>query len=162
MEWGLTESTVGGPDGGRDAGPDGGLDGGLNGGLDGLAADHYRVCLARGIHGRAALEVYVHDGLYDVAVADGLLRALLRGAVQGRGWALAWGELPPGGAAVRVSFTGRRLEVPAEVTLVGKRFWVAEAEARARSVVVTTPSERVAARLRTVRRRTDRVRRAGR
>ncbi|MEV4259383.1 hypothetical protein AB0J52_40015 [Spirillospora sp. NPDC049652] len=121
--------------------------------LDGVGADRYRARLARGTHGRPALEIHVRGGLYDVTVADGFHRALLRGAVQGRGWALAWGELPPDGAPVRVSFTGRRLDLPVDVKVVGKRFWVAEAEVRARSVVVTTPSERASSRLRTVRRR---------
>ncbi|WP_157430204.1 hypothetical protein [Actinomadura oligospora] len=125
-------------------------------GLDALGSDRCRVRLARGTRGRAALEVYVHGGLYDVTVADGFAPSLLRGAVRGRGWAVAWGQLPPGGAPVRVTFTGRRVDLPADVRVFGDRFWVAVADVRARSVVVSAASERVTSRLRTVRRRSPR------
>ncbi|MEV5569858.1 hypothetical protein AB0L06_07405 [Spirillospora sp. NPDC052269] len=124
--------------------------------LDGLGSDRCRARLARGTRGRVALEVHVHGGLYDVTVADGFTRSLLRGAVRGRGWVLAWGQLPPDGAPVRVSFTGRGVDVPVDVLVFGDRFWVAEADVRARSVVVSASSERVTSRLRTVRRRSPR------
>lgn len=123
---------------------------------DGLDTRRYGVRLARGTRGRAALEIYLDGGLYDVTVADGYSRSLLRGAVQGRGWALAWGQLPPDGAPVEVSFTGRRVDLPVEARVFGDRFWVAEAEVKARSVVVAAPSERATSRLRTVRRRSRR------
>ncbi|MCP2341762.1 hypothetical protein [Actinomadura rupiterrae] len=117
---------------------------------DGTGTDRYRARLARGTLGRPALEVYVQGGLYDVAVADGFARSLLRGAVQGPGWALAWGQLPPDGADVQVAFTGRHVDLSAGVRVLGDRFWVAEADVRARRVVVDTPSERAALRVATV------------
>ncbi|MFC5184192.1 hypothetical protein [Actinomadura harenae] len=124
--------------------------------LDRFDTSRFLARLARGTRGRAALEVYVQGGLYDVTVADGYTRSLLRGAVHGPGWVLAWGQLPPDGAPVEVSFTGRRLDLPVRVQVLGDRFWVATADVRARSVVVAAPPETVTSRLRAVRRRSPR------
>src|SRR3954465_13873192 len=87
----------------------------------------------RGSGDRTALEVYTGDGLIDVAVAGGRGTALVRGAVRGRAFSVAWGRLPPGGR-VRVEFRrGSASRTVPAVTVAGA-FWVAEVPGRHREV----------------------------
>jgi hypothetical protein len=90
--------------------------------------------------------VHTGDGLIDVAVAGGRGAVLVRGAVRGRQFSVAWGQLPPGGE-VLVEFRagGSSRTVPA-VTVAGA-FWAAEVPGRFREVIVTTAVDRGAYRL---------------
>ena len=105
-----------------------------------LPESGWELHIGRGSKDRPALEVHTGDGLIDVAVAGGPGAALVRGAVQGRGFSVAWGQLPPGGD-VRVEFraggTARRVTA---VTVAGA-FWAAEVPGRFRQVVVTTDAD---------------------
>jgi hypothetical protein len=112
-----------------------------------LAASGWELRVGRGSRQRPALEVHTGDGLIDVAVAGGLDAALIRGAVRGRDWSVAWGELPPGGE-VLVEFHGRGPVAKTTAVTIAGAFWVAEVPGRYRSVVVTTAVDRVFTRLR--------------
>ncbi len=112
-----------------------------------LPESGWELRVGRGSHDRAALEVYTGDGLIDVAVAGGRGASLVRGAVRGRRWAVAWGLLPPAGDVVVEFRTGGTVRRVPAVT-VGRSFWVAEATGRFRSVEVTSSVERAAFRLR--------------
>lgn len=97
--------------------------------------------LGRGSGDRLALEVHTGDGLIDVAVAGGPGAVLVRGAVRGRRFSVAWGQLPPGGEVLvefRAGSASRRVEA---VTVAGA-FWAAEVPGRYREVVVTTAVDR--------------------
>jgi hypothetical protein len=100
----------------------------------------------RGSGDRTALEVHTGDGLIDVAVAGGRGAVLVRGAVRGRAFSVAWGQLPSGGE-VRVEFrAGHAARTVPAVTVAGA-FWAAEAPGRYREVVVSTAAERESHRL---------------
>ncbi|GAA4610446.1 hypothetical protein GCM10023195_42880 [Actinoallomurus liliacearum] len=112
-----------------------------------LTASGWELRVGRGSRRRPALEVHTGDGLIDVAVPGGLDASLVRGAVRGRRWSVAWGELPPGGEVlVEFHAKGSVVKVPA-VTIAGA-FWVAEVPGRYRSVAVTTAVDQVSVRLR--------------
>ncbi|GAA4636378.1 hypothetical protein GCM10023196_085870 [Actinoallomurus vinaceus] len=112
-----------------------------------LPASGWELRVGRGSRRRPALEVHTGDGLIDVAVARGVDTALIRGAVSGRGWSIAWGELPPGGEVLVEFHAGRSVLKAPAVTIAGA-FWVAEVPKRFRSVVVTTAVGRVSHRVR--------------
>lgn len=116
--------------------------------MDGVALplSGWELRVGRGSGDRTALEVHTGDGLIDVAVAGGRGTVLVRGAVRGREFSVAWGHLPAGGE-VLVEFRagGSSRTVPA-VTVAGA-FWAAEVPGRYRSVVVTTAVDRGAYRL---------------
>jgi hypothetical protein len=112
-----------------------------------LAASGWELRVGRGSRHRPALEVHTGDGLIDVAVAGGRGAALIRGAVRGGDWSLAWGELPPGGEVLVEFHTKGRVLKAAAVTIAGA-FWVAEVPGRYRSIVVITAVDRVSVRLR--------------
>lgn len=111
-----------------------------------------RVLPARGVGGRAALEVYLGAELLDVAVAHGFAPSVLRGTLRGgRGsgaWALAWGRLPCDWGEPSVVFAAGRERRPAEPVTIAGAFWVAEVRGRYRTVSVTAGRERVTGRLR--------------
>ncbi|WP_345467298.1 hypothetical protein [Actinoallomurus oryzae] len=117
-----------------------------------LPESGWELRLGRGSGDRPALEVHTGDGLIDVAVAGGPGAVLVRGAVRGRGFSVAWGQLPPGGEVLvefRAGGTSRRATA---VTVAGA-FWAAEAPGRFREVVVTTAVDRESYRLRRFRER---------
>jgi hypothetical protein len=111
-----------------------------------LPESGWELRVGRGSEDRPALEVHTGDGLIDVAVAGGRGAVLVRGAVRGRQFSVAWGQLPPGGE-VLVEFRagGSARTVPA-VTVAGA-FWAAEVPGRFREVIVTTAVDRGAYRL---------------
>jgi hypothetical protein len=111
-----------------------------------LPESGWELRVGRGSEDRPALEVHTGDGLIDVAVAGGRGAVLVRGAVRGRQFSVAWGQLPPGGE-VLVEFRagGSSRMVPA-VTVAGA-FWAAEVPGRFREVIVTTAVDRGAYRL---------------
>lgn len=99
------------------------------------------VRVGTGSHGRPALEVYAGDGtLLDVAVADALGSALLRGGIRGgpgsSSWSLAWGHVWDGGPEPVVMFGSRRGVRLGATALIAGSFWVSEAPGRGRSVTV--------------------------
>jgi hypothetical protein len=106
-----------------------------------LPQSGWELRVGRGSGDRPALEVHTGDGLIDVAVAGGRSAVLVRGAVRGREFSVAWGQLPAGGE-VLVEFRagGSSRKVPA-VTVAGA-FWAAEVPGRFRQVVVTTAVDR--------------------
>ncbi len=111
-----------------------------------LPESGWELRVGRGSGDRPALEVHTGDGLIDVAVAGGRGAVLVRGAVRGREFSVAWGQLPAGGAGlVEVRAGGASRTVPA-VTVAGA-FWAAEVPARFREVIVTTAVDREAYRL---------------
>lgn len=117
-----------------------------------LPESGWELRLGRGSRDRPALEVHTGDGLLDVAVAGGFDAALLRGAVRGRAWSVAWGQLPPGREVLVEFRTGRSLfrrrqRRRASVVTVAGSFWAAETPGRFRSVLVTTAAGRVAYRV---------------
>ena len=117
-----------------------------------LPESGWEIRVGRGSRDRAALEVYTGDGLIDVAVAGGRGAALVRGAVRGRRWSVAWGLLP-GAGDVTVEFrTGGTVRRVPAVT-VGRAFWVAEAPGSFRTVDVTSEAEHSSFRLRRFRER---------
>jgi hypothetical protein len=106
-----------------------------------------------GTTGWPAMEIYVADNLLDVVVATklraGILRGARRAAWDGLPGAIAWGRLPADGTNIAVHFAQRRLGrwpgsraqrtdrercpggiCPAQVSVVGERFWVATADGR--------------------------------
>lgn len=101
--------------------------------------------------------MYTSDGLVDVVVAGALEAALLRGAVRGRAWSVAWGWLPPGSEVLvefqagRSVFRRRQARWVTAVALAGS-FWAAETPGRFRSVPVTTVTGRTAIGVRRYRR----------
>jgi hypothetical protein len=122
-----------------------------------LPESGWELRVGRGSHDRAALEVYTGDGLIDVAVAGGRGTSLVRGAVRGRRWSVAWGLLPVSGSVMVEFRTGGTVRRVPAVT-VGPSFWVAEVPGRFRSVEVSSAAERSSFRLRRFRE----SRRAGR
>jgi hypothetical protein len=108
--------------------------------------------VGRGTHLRPALEIHTLHGVIDIAVAGGFDTPLVRGALRGRNlarrWALAWGHLPPGTAAVVVEFRARRGSKHVTATSVAGAFWVAEAPGSFRSVAVAAEPTRSTARIR--------------
>lgn len=90
-------------------------------------------------------------GAVGAAEAD---TALIGGALRSRDddaapWSVAWGMLPPGVEAVRVTFRdGRRSEPAARVGVLG-RHWAAEVAGRFEKVVVTGGTVRETAKVRT-------------
>ena len=102
--------------------------------------------LGRGSGDRPALEVHTGDGLIDVAVAGGRGTALVRGAVRGRRFSVAWGQLPPGGE-VLVEFRAGSASAKVAAVTVAATFWAAEVPGPYREVVVTTAVDRGAYRL---------------
>lgn len=80
--------------------------------------------------------------------------ALIAGALRSRDddagpWTVAWGLLPPGVEAVRVTFRdGRRSEPAARVGVLG-RHWAAEVAGRFEKVVVSGGTVRETAKVRT-------------
>jgi hypothetical protein len=112
-----------------------------------LAASGWELRVGRGSRRRPALEVHTGDGLIDVAVARGLETSLVRGAVRGRNWSVAWGELPLDGE-VLVEFHSRGSVVTVPAVTIAGAFWAAEAPGRYRSVTVTTAADRASIRLR--------------
>ncbi len=111
-----------------------------------LPESGWELRVGRGSQDRAALEVYSGDGLIDVAVAGGRGAALVRGAVRGRRWSVAWGLLP-GGGDVLVEFRTGGTVRRAPAVMVGRSFWVAEVPGSFRSVEVTSEVERSSFRL---------------
>ena len=116
-----------------------------------LPESGWELRVGRGSRDRAALEVHTGDGLIDVAVAGGPGVALVRGAVRGKGWSVAWGQLPRGGDVLVEFRTGNTVRTVAAVTVAGA-FWAAEVPGRFRSVVVTTAVDRGSYRLHRFRR----------
>lgn len=112
-----------------------------------LPVSGWELHVGRGSRDRPALEVHTGDGLIDVAVAGGLDAALVRGAVRGRHWSVAWGQLPPGGEVLVEFRAGRSVRRVPAVTIAGA-FWAAETPGRFRTVVVTTALGRVSYHLR--------------
>jgi hypothetical protein len=112
-----------------------------------LPESGWELSVGRGSWDRAALEVHTGDGLIDVAVADGLGAALVRGAVRGRRWSVAWGQLPRGGDVLVEFRSGNSMRRVPAITIAGA-FWAAEVPGRFRSVVVTTAADRASFRLR--------------
>ncbi|WP_285628319.1 hypothetical protein [Actinoallomurus iriomotensis] len=112
-----------------------------------LPESGWELRVGRGSRNRAALEVHTGDGLIDVAVADGLVAALIRGAVRGRRWSVAWGHLPRGGDVLVEFRSGNSMRRVPAITIAGA-FWAAEVPGRFRSVVVTTAADRASFRLR--------------
>jgi hypothetical protein len=106
----------------------------------------WKLRLGRGSGDRLALEVHTGDGLIDVAVAGGPGAVLVRGAVRGRRFSAAWGQLPPGGE-VLVEFRAGSASHRVEAVTVAGAFWAAEVPGRYREVVVTTAVDRSAYRL---------------
>jgi hypothetical protein len=115
-----------------------------------LPESGWELRVGRGSRGRAALEVHTADGLIDVAVAGGRGAMLVRGALRGRRWSVAWGQLPGGGDVLVEFRTGRTARSVPAVTVAGA-FWAAEVPGRFRSVVVTTAVDRETHRLRRIR-----------
>jgi hypothetical protein len=111
-----------------------------------LPESGWELRVGRGSGNRPALEVHTGDGLIDVAVAGGRGAALVRGAVRGRRFSVAWGQLPPGGE-VLIEFRAGSTSRPAVAVIVAGAFWAAEAPGRFREVVVTTAVDRGAYRL---------------
>lgn len=122
--------------------------------------------------GRPFAEVYAAGALLDVVVFTPLSAAILRGACRaapgGQPQALAWGRLPaagdpqaqavmaadggPGPVTVEFSRPGLRPQPHrAEVTGVGRWFWLAAADGRFTAVTVTHPRGRQRRRVRGVR-----------
>lgn len=101
-----------------------------------LPLSGWELRVGRGSGDRTALEVHTGDGLIDVAVAGGRGEALVRGAVRGPGFSVAWGQLPDG-APVTVEFRAGRSSRTAPAVTVAGAFWAAEVSGRYRSVVVT-------------------------
>jgi hypothetical protein len=112
-----------------------------------------------GTAGWPAMEIYAADRLLDVVVATTLVAGILRGARRavwdGLPGAIAWGRLPADGTNIAVHFAQRGLRrwpgsraqrtdrerypggiCPAQVSVVGERFWVATADGRFGSVAV--------------------------
>jgi hypothetical protein len=133
-------------------------DGDPDHGLRQLAGTLWAVRTAGGPGACPSLEVYADGLLLDVVVATSLSRAVLRGScrasVAGRGQAIAWGRLPPGGPPVAVTFAAAgRGSRPgtAAVTELGRWFWVAVAEGAVSAVTVTHPGGRERQRIRKIR-----------
>jgi hypothetical protein len=112
-----------------------------------LPESGWELRVARGSQDRPALEVHTGDGLIDVAVAGGRGASLVRGAVRGRRWSVAWGQLPPGGEVLVEFRTGGSTRKVTAVTVAGV-FWAAEVPAKYREVTVTTAVDRETYRLR--------------
>jgi hypothetical protein len=129
-----------------------------------------------GITGWPAMEIYAADSLLDVVVATRLVAGILRGARRtawdGLPGAIAWGRLPADGTGIAVHFARRRLGrwpgsraprtdrercpngiCPAQVSVVGERFWVATADGRFDSVTVAHHGAHERRRIAAVRRR---------
>jgi hypothetical protein len=111
-----------------------------------LPESGWELHLGRGSRDRPALEVHTGDGLIDVAVAGGPGTTLVRGAVRGRGFSVAWGHLPPGGEVLVEFRAGGAARKVVAVTVAGA-FWAAEVPGRFREVAVTTATGREAYRL---------------
>jgi hypothetical protein len=123
------------------------------------------VRISGGTTGWPAMEVYAADDLLDVVVATplaaGILRGSRRAAWDGLPGAIAWGRMPADGAGVAVHFARHRFGrrpgspaqrtdrggrpdrerypggiCPAQVSVVGERFWVATADGRFDSATV--------------------------
>lgn len=121
-----------------------------------LPKSGWRLHLGRASGDRPAMEVHTGDGLIDVAVAYEPAGPLVRGAVRGRGFSVAWGQLPPGGEVLVEFRSGASARTVTAVT-VANTFWAAEVPGRWRDVVVTTAVDRGAYRLHRFRqRRADR------
>ncbi|MGH3377621.1 MAG: hypothetical protein ACRDP6_23105 [Actinoallomurus sp.] len=117
-----------------------------------LPESGWELRLGRGSGDRPALEVHTGDGLIDVAVAGGWGAALVRGAVRGREFSVAWGQLPPGGEVLVEFRAGAAARTVPAVTVAGA-FWAAEVPGRFREVVVTTAVDRGSYRLHRFRQR---------
>lgn len=115
-----------------------------------LPESGWELRVGRGSRDRAALEVHTADGLIDVAVAGGRGAMLVRGALRGRRWSVAWGQLPAGGEVLVEFHAGKTVRTVPAVTVAGA-FWAAEAPGRFRDVVVTTAVDRETHRLRRIR-----------
>jgi hypothetical protein len=111
-----------------------------------LPESGWELRVGRGSRDRPALEVHTGDGLIDVAVAGGKEAVVLRGAVRGRRFSVAWGQLPPGGEVLVEFRAGNASRTVTAVTVAGA-FWAAEVPGRFREVVVTTAVDRGAYRL---------------
>lgn len=122
-----------------------------------LPESGWELRVGRGSRDRAALEVHTGDGLIDVAIAGGLDAALVRGAVRGRRWSVAWGQLPRGGDVLVEFRSGNSMRRVPAITIAGA-FWAAEVPGRFRSAVVTTAADRASFRLRRFRHGTARLR----
>src|SRR3569833_3910809 len=106
-----------------------------------LPRSGWELRVGRGSGDRPALEVHSGDGLIEGAVAGGRGAVRVRGAVRGREFSVAWGQLPAGGE-VLVEFRagGSSHKVPA-ITVAGE-FWVVVVFGCFCVVVVTTTDER--------------------
>ncbi len=108
-----------------------------------LQFSHWSLQIGEGHEGRPTLKVYTrNDALADVSTASphgALLLGARRGIDEGRAWALAWGQIPPGADDVTVTFTSGLLSwwkaIAATRTIAGS-FWVAELSGTFRSVAV--------------------------
>jgi len=128
-------------------------DGAATVGILPMSCMQWLVRTSGGTAGWPAMEVYVADNLLDVVVATklraGILRGASRAAWDGLPGAIAWGCLPADGTNIAVHFAQRRLGrwpgsraqrtdrerypggiCPAQVSVVGERFWVATADGR--------------------------------
>jgi hypothetical protein len=123
-----------------------------------LPVSGFRVVVVNQSNGRVAVEVYDNDGQFvDVVSASQLGGAQIRGAVQGAGWTLAFGQSPGSATGPLVRFRnhpvlgGRGTNV--DPALVG-RFWIAETPGRYNHVELTDRTGDRLGHARTVRART--------
>jgi hypothetical protein len=123
-----------------------------------LPISGWTVRIGRAAADRAALEVYNGMRLADVCVATPVSVSVLRGAWRnprgGTGWALAWGQLPAGVAAVTAEFTGSGrtpviTRVPA--VIIERTYWVAEVAGDFAGVTVHAGPALISGRLRRTR-----------
>lgn len=106
-----------------------------------LPVSGFRVVVVHQSNGRVAVEVYDgQDQFVDVVSASPLGGGQIRGAVQGAGWTLAFGQAPGSTTSPLVRFRnnavlgGRGTTV--DPALVG-RFWIAETSGRYNHVELT-------------------------
>lgn len=123
-----------------------------------LPISGWTVRTGRAAADRAALEVYNGMRLADVCVATPVSVSVLRGAWRnargGTAWALAWGQLPAGVAAVTAEFTGSGrtpviTRVPA--VIIERTYWVAEVAGEFAGVTVHAGPALISGRLRRAR-----------
>ena len=109
-----------------------------------LLRTSWSVRVSRQTAARPAMEIYAADTLLDVVVATPLSAGILCGASRmvagGQHQAIAWGRLIGSASGITVRFARRRLGGAgrtADVMAVNDWFWVATAEGRFASVIVT-------------------------
>src|ERR1700728_1663147 len=109
-----------------------------------LLRTSWSVRVSRQAAARPPMEIYAAGPLLDVVVAPPLSAGTLSGASRmvagGQHHAIAWGRLIGSASGITVRFSRRRLgggDHTADVTPVNDWFWVATAEGRFASVIVT-------------------------